>query len=167
MFTSLARAQDTKEKPRHVPPDKDRYSHVMLTPDEITWQSPPPATGLPPSMKVAILQGDPTKAGDHYTMRIWHEDGFKVPPHRHVTDENVVVIQGTFLMGVGETYDETAIRALPVGSYARMGKGVPHFALCEGETVVEVHGVGPFVVNLVNPKDPFQGARYKQRKGQD
>jgi hypothetical protein len=28
-----------------------------------------------------------------------------------------------------------------------------HYAAAKGETVIQVHGVGPFVVNYVNPAD--------------
>ena len=165
-LVSLGLAQAAKNDGRLAPAPKE-HNHVMLRPEEIKWETPPPSTLLPPWLKVAILQGDPTKSGEHYTMRILHPDGTKVPPHWHPTDENLVVITGNFMMAVGEKYDETSLRDMPVGSYGRMPKDVPHYALARGETIVEVHGVGPFVANKVNPKSPFEGAIYKYSKPQD
>lgn len=152
------------ENTRHPAPAITGHDHVMLTPAEIKWQAAPASTLLPPWLKVAILQGDPTKSGEHYTMRILHPDGTKVPPHWHPTDENLVIITGNFMMAVGETYDETALRDMPTGSYGRMPQRLPHFALAKGETIVEVHGVGPFVANKVNLTNPFAGAIYKYSK---
>jgi hypothetical protein len=37
--------------------------------------------------------------------------------------------------------------------FAELGKDVPHYALSKGETVVQVHGVGPFAAYFVNPED--------------
>lgn len=165
-LVSLGLAQSAK-KDDHSTPAVSQHNHVMLRPEEIKWETPPPSTLLPPWLKVAILQGDPTKTGEHYTMRIFHADGTKVPPHWHPADENMVIITGNFMMAVGERYDETSLRDMPVGSYGRMAKGVPHYALARGETIVEVHGVGPFVANKVNPKNPFEGAIYKYSKPQD
>ena len=34
-----------------------------------------------------------------------------------------------------------------------MAASMPHYATAKGATVVQVHGVGPFVVNYVNPAD--------------
>ena len=39
------------------------------------------------------------------------------------------------------------------GSYANMAATMSHYAQAKGATVVQVHGVGPFVVNYVNPAD--------------
>jgi len=34
-----------------------------------------------------------------------------------------------------------------------MPKEIRHFASCIGETIVQLHGMGPFVNNYVNPAD--------------
>jgi hypothetical protein len=47
---------------------------------------------------------------------------------------------------VGEKFDEAALHDLPAGSYGMMPKRMRHFALSPGETVVQVHGIGPFEV---------------------
>jgi hypothetical protein len=143
----LCSARGAKEdEPAHAD-DKD---HVMVTPDKIKWNPAPPS--LPKGAQVAVLAGDPRKEGA-YTMRVKLPDGFKVPPHWHPVDENVTVIEGTFNMGRGEKFDRAATQELPVGSYVKMPKKMRHFAWAKGETIIQVHGMGPFEINYVNAAD--------------
>ena len=50
-------------------------------------------------------------------------------------------------------WDDTVLDTFGPGSYAVMAANMPHFATANGPTVVQVHGIGPFVVNYVNPAD--------------
>jgi ChrR Cupin-like domain len=124
--------------------------HVLVRPDDIKW-GPGPA-GLPAGAKIAVLTGDPAKAGP-YVLRVQLPDGYKVPPHWHPTDENVTVIKGTFNAGKGEKFDADASEALPAGSYVLMPKEMRHYAWAKGETIIQVHGTGPFEINYVNAAD--------------
>jgi hypothetical protein len=56
-------------------------------------------------------------------------------------------------MGMGEKFDQAAGRELAVGSFAMMPKGNRHFAWTKGETIVQLHGIGPWGVTYVNPSD--------------
>ena len=58
------------------------------------------------------------------------------------------MISGTFNMGTGDKLDTKATRALGPGSVAIMQPGTRHFAWTKEETVVQVHGVGPWTVTL-------------------
>ena len=60
---------------------------------------------------------------------------------------------GTWAMGMGEKFDLSAAQEFNAGAYLASPKNVPHFALCKGETIVQVHGVGPFAAYFVNPED--------------
>src|SRR5689334_15934045 len=73
--------------------------HVMVRPADIKWGPAPP--GLPAGAQIAVLSGDPGKAGP-YVLRAKLPDGYKIPPHWHPTDENVTVLKGTFVAGKGE-----------------------------------------------------------------
>ncbi|MFP5265533.1 MAG: cupin domain-containing protein [Blastocatellia bacterium] len=126
-------------------------AHVMMTPGDVKWGPAPPA--LPAGAQAALLEGDPSKAGSTYTIRAKLPDGYRIPPHWHPVDENVTVIEGTLAMGLGEKFDDAAGHDMTAGSYARMPKGVRHFAWAKGDTIIQVHGVGPFEVNYVNPSD--------------
>jgi quercetin dioxygenase-like cupin family protein len=125
--------------------------HVIVKPATEKWGPAPPA--LPPGAKVAVLVGNPGKAGSAYTIRVKLPDGYKVPPHWHPGDENVTVLQGTLLIGRGEKLDLDKTEALPAGSYMRMPKGMRHFAAAKGETLIQVHGIGPFEINYVSAAD--------------
>jgi quercetin dioxygenase-like cupin family protein len=124
--------------------------HVMVMPDALKW-APNPV--LPPGAFSAVVFGDPKKAGEPYVIRAKLPDGFKVPNHWHPSDEHVTVLAGTLMLGMGERFDPAPAKALPTGSFARMPKGVRHFAFAKGETVVQVHGTGPFDFVYVNPAD--------------
>jgi hypothetical protein len=137
---------DKDDEPGHAD-DKD---HVVVTPDKIKWNPGPPS--LPSGVQVAVLAGDPRKSGS-YTMRVKLPDGYKVPPHWHPVDENVTVIDGTFNIGRGEKFDRAAAQEMPAGCYMRMPKKMRHFAWAKGETIIQVHGTGPFEINYVNEAD--------------
>jgi hypothetical protein len=125
-------------------------AHVMITPAAIKWGPLPDA---PPGAMLAVLSGDPGKAGSAYVMRIKTPDGYKIPPHWHPKPERITVIQGVLGLAMGRKYDENALRDFPAGSYAEMPARAPHFGFSRGETVVQVHGVGPFQIVYVNPAD--------------
>ncbi|HZF40159.1 MAG TPA: cupin domain-containing protein [Blastocatellia bacterium] len=146
----LAQGDKDKAKKSQAASGKAQQSHTMLTPGDFKWGPAPPA--LPAGAQMAVLSGDPSKAGP-FTVRAKFPDGYKIPPHWHPTDENVTVLEGTFMMGTGEKFDEAAAHEMPVGSFVRMPKGTRHYAMAKGETVVQVHAEGPFVVTYVNPND--------------
>src|SRR5262245_35459009 len=125
--------------------------HVMLGPQDIRWQPAPPV--LPAGAEIAVLDGDPGKAGQSFVIRLKFPDRYRIAPHWHPTDENIAVIQGTFRLGMGDAAAETAMHTLPAGSFAKMPREVRHFATTTGETIVQIHGAGPFVINYVNPSD--------------
>lgn len=128
---------------------------VLHTPDQIVWK-PGPAS-LPSGARYAVLEGDPTQEGP-FTLRIKLPDGYRIPPHMHPKTERLTVLSGTFRFGMGERFDEKGLRPLPAGSYAYWPAGMRHFVSARGETVVQLHGIGPWQIIYVNPADdPRQG----------
>lgn len=131
-------------------------THVVLPPEAITWQPIPPdwADGPPPPgytlghSEIAIIEGDPTKAGAPFVMRIRSTPGTQLPPHWHPIDEHITVLSGVFCVGMGKTFDPNGCRDMPAGSYINLPAGMPHFALTKGN-VVQLHGVGPFKIYWV------------------
>ena len=124
--------------------------HGVYDLGEIKWMDGPPS--LTKGAKVALLEGNPTLEGP-FTMRLQLPDGFSIQPHWHPAVEHVTVISGTFNLGMGEKFDKSGGRALAGGSFAFMPPGMRHFAWAKGETVVQVHGMGPWKINYVNPAD--------------
>ncbi len=102
---------------------------------------------------LATVAGDPSAEGAPFVVRLRCADGAKIPAHWHPTDENVTVLKGTFLAGMGVTFDETKMITMNVGNFVTMPKEMRHFAMSRGETIVQVHGAGPFKVNWVNPSE--------------
>lgn len=102
---------------------------------------------------LASVSGDSDAEGAPFVVRIRCVDGAKIPAHWHPTDENATVLKGTFLVGMGETFDETKMMTMNVGNFVTMPKEMRHFAMSKGETIVQVHGAGPFKVNWVNPAE--------------
>jgi quercetin dioxygenase-like cupin family protein len=109
---------------------------------------PAPAP-YPPGSMMAVLSGDPTKPGSQYTVRLKLTDGTKIAPHMHGDIENVTVISGTLMVGVGNSVNPASMLALTPGSYASIPAGTPHYAVAKGDTVVQVNGVGPASMTLV------------------
>jgi len=102
---------------------------------------------------VASVSGDSSAEGAPFVVRIRCADGAKIPAHWHPTDENVTVLKGAFLVGMGESFDEAKLQTMNVGNFVAMPKEMRHFGMCKGETIVQVHGAGPFKVNWVNPSE--------------
>jgi len=122
-------------------------AHKIVRYDDLKW------TGIMKGCDLAAVSGDLNAEGAPFVLRIRCVDGIKVPAHWHPTDENLTVMKGTFLVGTGETFDETKLQTMNVGNFVTMPKEMRHFALCKGETIVQIHGTGPFKVNWVNPSD--------------
>jgi len=126
-------------------------SHSVAAQNSEQW-GPAPAV-FPPGAEMAVLQGDPSKAGEEFTVRLRLPNGYKIAPHTHPTAENITVIEGTFLVGMGSTLDRTKMMALPRGAFVSAPAEHAHYAVARGETVVQVHAIGPFALTYVNPAD--------------
>jgi hypothetical protein len=122
-------------------------SHKIVRSADLKWS--PIIKGC----DLAPVSGDPAADGAPFVLRLRCADGSKIPAHWHPTDENVTVLKGTFLVGMGEKYDESKVMTMNAGNFISMPKEMRHFGLCKGKTIVQVHGMGPFKVNWVNPAD--------------
>ena len=102
--------------------------------------------------KIVVIEGDMSKA-EHFTARIMVPAGVDIPPHTHPTTERVTVISGTMHFAHGATFDRAKAKAYPVGSLLVMPTGMPMYAFCEEETVIQLNGVGPWGIFYLNPED--------------
>ena len=132
-------------------PAASSAKHVLVNAADLKWGPQPP--GLPPGGQAAVVDGDPSKPGVAFTLRAKFPDGYRVPPHWHPTDEYLTIISGSLLAGMGDTLNETAATTLGVGGFAKMPGKMHHFVIAKGATEIQVHGVGPFAITYVNPKD--------------
>lgn len=130
-------------------------THVMFTPPDIKWGAAP--AGLPTVATAAVLQGNPGEAGQ-FTVRLRLPANTKIMPHFHATDENVTVISGQFLVGMGDKFDQKAMKAMPQGSFGILPATMHHYAMAKTAVVVQIHGMGPFSITYVNPTDDPRNA---------
>jgi quercetin dioxygenase-like cupin family protein len=124
--------------------------HVMLGPDEVKWGPAPPT--LPRGAMLAVIEGKPSEPGP-FTMRLKFPAGFRVAPHFHPAIEHLTVLSGTIHVGMGDTFDAGKLTPMRAGSFVVMPVGTTHFVEAREDTVIQVHGVGPWGVQSVNPAD--------------
>lgn len=124
--------------------------HIMLAPSELKWSAAP--SSLPSGAQVAVMEGDPSKKGP-FTMRIKLPANYKIPAHWHPGLEHVTVIEGSFMLGMGDTFDESKLHELPTGGFAVMPAKMNHFAMSRDGAIIQLHGTGPWGITYVNPQD--------------
>ena len=127
----------------------ESLAHMMVTPGELKWTD---VASLPAGAKIAVIEGD-LKNPTPFTFRLKLPANYTVAPHTHPTIEHVTVISGTFHFGPGDKIDEAKATALKPGSFAVFPPGHSMFGWTKEETVIQVHGVGPWGINYVNPAD--------------
>ncbi len=119
---------------------------ITLTPRDMVW-------GGGNEIRTTVIEGDLKAANVLYAFRTKLPDGYMIPPHFHPADEHITVISGTFNMGMGDRFDRKKTKAMTAGSFIVMPKRCHHFAWTKGETVIQVHAIGPWGLTFVNPQD--------------
>ena len=137
-----------------------KQSAVIVEPGSEKWGDVPAAAlvGMPSvemggTLRLAVLQGDPMTAGRSFTIRLSCTDGLKIAPHWHPAAENVTVVKGGAAVGMGSKWDDAALKEVPTGGFFSAAANMRHFAQCKGDSILQVHGIAPFVVNFVGPDD--------------
>ncbi|HTA74700.1 MAG TPA: cupin domain-containing protein [Gemmatimonadaceae bacterium] len=124
-----------------------------ITPDEIKWSQHP---ALPTGAMRAVVYGTPTKPG-LYATRLRAPNGLKIMPHTHPDDRIYTVLSGTLYLGVGDTWDETKLKAYPEGTVLFLPANLSHFQYSKsGEYLIQISGVGPTDLTFINPKDDLR-----------
>lgn len=76
---------------------------------------------------MAVVYGDPRKAGELYAVRFRFADGFKVPAHWHPQDEHATVLQSMLLPGIGTNWNAAQLTTeMKQGTYIFLPKEMPH-----------------------------------------
>ena len=88
------------------------------------------------------------------TVRLQLPAGYRFPVHWHPGAENLTVVSGTFLLGVGDTFDSNALRTYAPGDYIYIPPRHAHFggSGAQGPTIIQLHGQGPFQTIVGAPK---------------
>jgi quercetin dioxygenase-like cupin family protein len=147
-LASLAWAQDKAKAPAAPEKAKAPAGHMMYSAKKLDWKDLPSIPGA----KIALLEG-PMSEAVPFTARLKIPGGAKIMPHTHPGIEHVTVISGEFSMGHGEKWDDKGMHALQAGDVMIIQPNNPHYAKTKGETIVQIHGMGPWKVVYVNPDD--------------
>lgn len=128
----------------------DKMEVAIYSPKDLKWADAPPV--LPRGAKVALLEGDPSREGP-FVMRLRLPDGYRVAPHTHPKPERITVLSGTFYIGMGEKFESEKGKEMPAGAYGSWPAGMKHFAWVKGETIIQIHGTGPWSITYLRPED--------------
>ncbi len=120
---------------------------VEVRNSSLQW-APLEIPGFRTGLTVAVLEGDPSQPGP-YTVRLHFPAGYVFPAHWHPNAENLTVISGTFLLGMGARTVASRLQTYGPGDYLFLPGRHPHFGRVEGETVIQLHGIGPFATTAV------------------
>ena len=121
-----------------------------ITAEDIDWKTFP---ALPPSVRLAVLVGEPSDEGP-YVIRVKVPRDVKLMPHTHPEDRVYTVISGVFYIGLGERFDADKLQAYPPGTVIVLPGNTPHFHWAKsGEYVSQVSAIGPLGLHYLNPKD--------------
>jgi len=124
--------------------------NMPVNADGLTWGAAPPV--LPKGAQIAVLSGDPSK-DELSVLRLKMPANYKIPAHNHPTSEYVTVNSGKFHIGMGDKLDEKKGVELRAGGFGEAPAHMNHYAWASEETVVQVHGRGPFAITYVNSAD--------------
>ena len=102
--------------------------------------------GFKSGMQVAVIHGDPAAKGD-YTIRLKFPAGYMFPAHYHPNAEHLTVLSGTFLLSMGAKEGGT-LREYQPGDFLYIPPKNPHYGGAKTETVIQLHGIGPFEIKL-------------------
>ncbi|PVE24347.1 hypothetical protein DC522_10780 [Microvirga sp. KLBC 81] len=129
---------------------QDHKAVQAMRADQLRWEPAPPV--LPKGAQIAVLSGDPHKAGP-FTIRLKTPAGYKVPAHSHPTAERITVISGDFHFGMGDKLDEAKAEKLGSGGFVDLPANMNHFAFTSMDSVVQIDSEGPFAIKYANPAD--------------
>lgn len=122
--------------------------HVMVAPGDIKWQDGPPS--LPPGIRMAVISGDPTQA-QPFVLRAQVPAGYRVPLHWHPMTENLTILSGTVSLAMGDQSDK--MMDIAAGGFVAIPAEMRHVFVARSAATFQVHAMGPFAINYVNPAD--------------
>lgn len=119
---------------------------TIVTPDNAKWQAVPQFKGW----EMAAIVGDPSKAGAYYAYFLKAPPGGKAMPHSHGMAENVVVISGSGMFGIGDTMAGAKMMTVGPGTVISVPAGLHHYAMTKNGMVLEISGIGPDTTTYVH-----------------
>ena len=125
----------------------DPAALVYKLPDQIRW-NPPSAAGA----QNAVLVGDPSKPGLYVVLNKWLKGSHFSRPHFHPNDRFICVIDGTWWVGSGATFDPDNSVPMPAGTFVtHFGKQVHWDGAKADDATLLIVGDGPGTSTPVEP----------------
>ena len=138
-------------------PDEAVFRSIL--PEDIDWKPFPAFPAFPPSVRLAVVVGQPSEPGP-YLIRVKVPAGVKLMPHRHPEDRIYTVMSGVFYIGLGDQFDGDKMKAYPPGSVIVLPGDTSHFHCAKsGEYVTQVTAIGPLGIEYLDP-DPDPRRRH-------
>lgn len=151
MMTAAALATMTSAAVQAEP--YDGKGDLIRGPDALEWSN---VASMAPPAQIAVIEGDLSKE-EPFIFRLRLPEGYRIEPHAHPAYERVTVISGELHFAHGKEFDRDGTTALPVGGIAIMPPGAPMYGYTETDTVIQVHGEGPWGIEYLDPEDDPRG----------
>ena len=135
------------------PVNPEPATHAVVMSNAVAFQ-PFEVPGFPTGLKLAVLHGDPNAESGDYTVRLSFPAGYQFPAHWHPNAEHVTVLEGTVQLGMGDAPDASKLQSFPAGSFLYIPGKMAHFGGAQGVTVIQLHGMAPFKIELAKPAKP-------------
>jgi len=110
-----------------------------------------PLHKIPSEQWIEKVSGDMDKPGLPFVIRIHHDAGYIVFPHTHPEDENITVLKGSWALGMGPRVKMSELKPMELGAFGFVPKKMEHFGYAKVETILQVHGIGPFINEPIDP----------------
>lgn len=122
--------------------------------DSLRWVDNP---AIPKGGQIAVLLGSLSSEG-FYAFRVRFPPRYRIMPHTHPEDRMYTVIEGMWVIGIGETFDTAKLTAYPPGTVYFLPAGTPHFhGSGAGGSIAQINAVGPTATVYVRPEDDPRG----------
>jgi len=121
---------------------EDSAKNLVVDPDQAQFSGAPASLGLPDSVKMSIISGDPSKPG-LFSVLLKLPASAVIAPHWASVDVNIVALRGTFGFAEGDTFDATKLQTLNPGAVLHVPAQMHHFAQAKDSAVILLYGVGP------------------------
>lgn len=129
--------------------------HLMLNADDLEWTD---IASMAPPAQMAIIEGNLSEK-EAFIFRLRLPAGYEILPHIHPAYERVTVLSGTLHFGHGEELDCEKTHELRQGGVAIMAPGEPMFGYTSEDTIIQLHGTGPWGIEYLNPQDDPRNKR--------
>jgi len=129
---------------------QDGMKATTVMPEALTWKDNP---AIPKGGQIAVLVGDPTKAGEVVVQRVKFPANYQVPPHTHPYAETVTVISGSVGFGMGEKFEKKGELGKVGALFANPAKHAHYVWTGDEPAIVQVQFIWPGGIDYINPAD--------------